>query len=339
MMKKYGIIVFLFFSWLQESFGQDFHFSQFYAAPLYLNPALAGSTELSRVGANYRKQWPGLGYDFNSYSAYFDHYIFDYNSGVGIAVNAFEETHMKLRFTDISLQYAYNLKLGVESSLRFGGQFSYVMRNVALDHLVFGDQINLFDRSIAPSSLDALALQEPVNYVDFSFGSLYANEKFWLGASAHHVSRPNYTFMRDDNENRLPVKWSVHGGYMIDLYARDTRSGLLDNFLILSANYKQQGPFKQLDLNMQQQYSQFVGGIGYRGLASGSGLPYQSTLVGLLGMTLDSGLTFGYSYDFMLSRFGKSTAGAHEVSVRYSWLMGNPKRRNQKRTILECAFY
>jgi len=40
--------------------SQDFHFSQFFAGPLNLNPALTGSSELTRVGINYRKQWPGL---------------------------------------------------------------------------------------------------------------------------------------------------------------------------------------------------------------------------------------------------------------------------------------
>ncbi|MFM8742085.1 MAG: type IX secretion system membrane protein PorP/SprF, partial [Cytophagales bacterium] len=34
--------------------AQDPQFSQFYAAPLYLNPAFAGSTNQNRVGINYR---------------------------------------------------------------------------------------------------------------------------------------------------------------------------------------------------------------------------------------------------------------------------------------------
>jgi len=36
--------------------AQDAQFSQFYAAPLYLNPAFAGSTSQALVGANYRNQ-------------------------------------------------------------------------------------------------------------------------------------------------------------------------------------------------------------------------------------------------------------------------------------------
>jgi len=40
--------------------AQDPHFSQFYAAPLYLNPALAGTSAGNyRVGVNYRDQWRG----------------------------------------------------------------------------------------------------------------------------------------------------------------------------------------------------------------------------------------------------------------------------------------
>jgi type IX secretion system PorP/SprF family membrane protein len=336
--KRIQWMLILLLAFATQVHGQDFQFSQFYAAPLYLSPAFAGSTELSRVGVNYRKQWPGLGYDFNSYAAFIDHYIFDYNSGVGFAINSFEETHMKLKFTDVSLHYAYKLALDDYNSVRFGGQLSYVMRNAALDHLVFGDQINLFDRSINLSSLDAMALQEPVNYLDYSFGLLFMNERFWLGSSAHHVSRPSYTFFANDNDNRLPVRWSVHGGYMIDLNVRDYRTHLPDNFLILSANYKEQGPFKQLDLTMQQQRGMVVGGIGYRGLVSSEDLPYQATLVGLFGVTLDSGLAIGYSYDYILSRFGRTTAGAHEISLRYAWFAGDPRQRNQRRTILSCPF-
>lgn len=337
MMKKIEIIAALVFLILSESMGQDFQFSQFYAAPLYLSPAFAGSTELSRVGVNYRKQWPGLGYDFNGYSAYIDHYIEDYNSGVGLAVNNFEETHMKLRFTDVSFHYSYKVALNNSNSFRFGGNASYVMRNAVLDHLVFGDQINLFTRGIDSNTLDGLSLQEPVNYFDYSFGALFLNDWFWLGSSAHHISRPSYTFVADNNDNRLPVKWSVHGGYMFNVNKNDFRSGIPENYIIIAGNYKQQGPFRQIDMTLQQQYGRIVGGIGYRGLSS-SELPYQGTIIGLLGVTLESGIDIGYSYDYIVSRFGRATAGAHEISLRYSWYAGNPRYRNQRRTILSCPF-
>ena len=52
--------------------AQDPQFSQFYAAPLYLNPAFAGSTGQARVGANYRNQWPAIDANFNTISAFAD---------------------------------------------------------------------------------------------------------------------------------------------------------------------------------------------------------------------------------------------------------------------------
>jgi type IX secretion system PorP/SprF family membrane protein len=67
--------------------AQDPQFSQFYAAPLYLNPAFTGSTNQTRVGINYRNQWPSIDANFTTMSAYADHYMEDINSGVGIILN------------------------------------------------------------------------------------------------------------------------------------------------------------------------------------------------------------------------------------------------------------
>ena len=48
--------------------AQDPQFSQFYAAPLYTNPAFTGLTNQHRFVANVRDQWPGLSNDFLSTS-------------------------------------------------------------------------------------------------------------------------------------------------------------------------------------------------------------------------------------------------------------------------------
>src|SRR5688500_20230940 len=64
--------------------AQDPQFSQFYAAPLYLNPAMAGSTGQARAGINYRNQWPAIDANFTTMAAYFDYFIEDYNSAVGV---------------------------------------------------------------------------------------------------------------------------------------------------------------------------------------------------------------------------------------------------------------
>jgi hypothetical protein len=45
--------------------GQAVEMSQYWSAPLHVNPALAGISYGPRVSANYRNQWPGLGNGFN----------------------------------------------------------------------------------------------------------------------------------------------------------------------------------------------------------------------------------------------------------------------------------
>ena len=50
--------------------GQDPQYSQFYAAPLYLNPAFAGSAMAPRVNFNHRNQWPSLSANFCYFIAF-----------------------------------------------------------------------------------------------------------------------------------------------------------------------------------------------------------------------------------------------------------------------------
>ena len=54
----------LFLSWIVllfflPSMSQDLGFSQYYNAPIFLNPAFTGTSEFTRVGLNYRMQKVG----------------------------------------------------------------------------------------------------------------------------------------------------------------------------------------------------------------------------------------------------------------------------------------
>lgn len=334
-MKKYLIGFCLFVIGL-SAIAQDFHYSQFYAAPLYLNPALTGSTELSRVGFNYRKQWPGLEHDFNSYSAYFDHYSFDLKSGIGVAVNSFQETNMNVNTSDISLFYSYNLQIAESWNFRMGTQASIVQRSADLDNLVFGDQVDLFNRTITSGTIDNVPDFDPYSYLDISFGALLNNENFWVGSSFHHVNQPNISFYPDDEFGYLPIKWSVHGGVNFPLGANQYFGSKFDNQASVLVNYKKQGPFQQFDFGTQLLYRSVISGLSYRGIPRLRGMPNQDSIIFMLGLKLETGVVIGYSYDFMISNIGTQTKGAHEVSIRYQFFMGDPRYRNQRSKLLKC---
>jgi len=335
-MKKLSAFFLLIFALNSGLHGQDFHYSQFYAAPLYLNPALTGSTELSRVGVNYRKQWPGLDQDFNAYSAYFDHYSYDLRSGFGISANSFQERNMNVKTSDVSFYYAYNLKLAETWNFRMGTQASIVRRSASLDNLVFGDQVDLFNRTITANTIDNIADFQPYSYLDLSFGALLTNENFWLGTAFHHVNEPRLSFYPDDEVGFLPIKWSVHGGWNFPLGANQYFGSKFDNMASVMVNYKKQGPFQQLDIGTQLLYRGVISGISYRGIPGLRSMPNQDSIIFMLGLKLESGMVIGYSYDFMISNIGVQTKGAHELSVRYQFMIGEPRYRGQRNRILKC---
>ena len=71
--------------------AQDPELSQFYASPVYTNPALAGSAVCAygaagRFATNYRNQWPNLPGTFRSFCASWDQHIPSVGGGLGAMV-------------------------------------------------------------------------------------------------------------------------------------------------------------------------------------------------------------------------------------------------------------
>jgi hypothetical protein len=72
--------------------AQDPTFTQFYANPIYLNPAFAGSNGCPRYNVNFRNEWPSLTNNYITSSASYDQYFKNISGGFGVlATNAFKE--------------------------------------------------------------------------------------------------------------------------------------------------------------------------------------------------------------------------------------------------------
>jgi len=341
MRKIWTIIALLFIS--LSSKAQDMQYSQFYAAPMYLNPAFAGASEMTRIGVNYRNQWPGLGQTLNSYSAYIDHYLFNLNSGVGLIVNGTQESMANLSTMEVGAVYSYRLQLGFRSFLRFGGQASFVSRDANFSNMVFGSQIDV-NGNIGDFSGENLGADAKHRFLDYNFGMLFNNENLWLGISAHHITQPNISFI-EDGTSRLPMKLSAHGGVKFDLSNGMTRNFYNNTMgareLVLAFNYKHQDPFNQLDLGAQVNLQPIVFGLWYRGMPTfNNALPNNESLIGVFGISLASGLDIGYSYDYTLSKLGHAnTGGAHEISMRFSFLAGDSNQKGRKVSSMPCFKY
>lgn len=318
--------------------AQDIQYSQFYAAPIYLNPAMTGASELTRIGVNYRNQWPGLNQSITSYSAYVDHYMFNINSGGGIIMNRSQQSSAQLSTTEIGASYSYRLQISSQGYLRMGGQVSYFARDAYFGNLIFGSQLDPNSDQIIGPSGETLGNDSKHRFMDYSFGILFNNQNAWLGISGHHLTEPNTSFV-DDQTSKLPMKISAHGGMKFDLVGGNYGAAS-NRSLTFAFNYKTQGQFQQLDMGTQLDINPLVLGFWYRGIPiSKQETPNHESLIGLLGLSFGSGIDIGYSYDFTLSKLGNAVSGgAHEISLRYSFMAGDSRLRG-KTSSMPCFKY
>ncbi len=328
MIRTITILLLLLFTPGISSNAQDPQFSQFYAAPLYLNPAFAGSSGLARVGLNYRNQWPAFPTNFVTYSGYFDYYFDEVNSGIGLLVLSDIEGLAGLKTNSISIQYAYQLRLSDKLAFRAGLEGSYVMQNVDKNNLIFGDQID-FDGQFKPITDDDIINRDfRNNYFDFGAGGLLYSSRFWLGFAASHLLTPINSLINGDS--KLDRKYSIHAGYKFILPSSANTSfpgGYREVSVTPTAQYKFQGKFSQLDIGMYFNYEPIVFGVWYRGVPfkTVEGVTNNESIIFLAGVSTN-GLHIGYSYDYTVSKLGIATGGAHEISLRYEFFIGDPHK-------------
>lgn len=326
-----------------KSYAQDPQYSQYYAAPLFLNPAFAGSELATRVGVNYRSQWPGLEANFSTFSAYADGFLEEYNVGVGVLVTNDVEGAAELQSTSVSGLLSYELRVADGAYFRPGFQATYMRRDIGFyENLVFANQINPTNPfgPILPGN-DLAGFGDPVNLVSLSLGGLFFTENFWLGFTGHHINQPNQSFI-EAGSSHLPIKYSIHTGYRISLgngpMRRDFTHMYRERYFTPTVNYKRQGPFEQLDVGGYFYVEPIVFGLWYRGL------PYKpveqqnnrDAIVLMVGFNLPSGLNVGYSFDYTVSQLGIQSGGAHEISLSYIFPPKNPGAPRKRSTILPC---
>jgi type IX secretion system PorP/SprF family membrane protein len=312
-----------------SSLAQDIQFSQFYAAPMYLNPAFAGATDQSRLILNYRNQWPAIPKAFNSYQVSYDHNLEEINSGVGFSITHDKAGTAGLRYTSIAGQYGYSFKVGRNWIFKPAVQYAFTWRDISKRELVFGDQLI---RGGAGSSVEQFPIGA-TSYFDFSTGFLAYSKLGWFGYSWHHVNQPNQSLL--GSEEALPFKMSVHGGGRIELEASGVNRP--DHVLIGAFNYKMQGKYDQFDLGFYYEHDPIVIGLWYRGIpgfkAYERGYQNNDAIVFLVGYEVTGGIKIGYSYDLTVSRLTSNTAGSHEISIQYQWANPEKKLSKMKRTV------
>jgi type IX secretion system PorP/SprF family membrane protein len=302
------------------SFAQDPIFSQFYANPLYLNPALAGSERCPRVILNYRNQWPQInqaGGNYVTYAASYDQHIDALSGGVGLSIMHDREGSGGIFKTNrVNLAYAYNQTVTKKFSMRFALEASYFNKALDWSQLTFGDMIDERYGFIYPTAETPAA--DRVQGVDFSAGWLGYTKNFYGGFAVHHLTEPKVRYLLGEDAV-IPRKLTLHTGWIIPLNKRFPDEGSISPNILFQQQGKEFGTnpnARQIYLGLYGNKGPFTGGVWYRG---------GDAFIVLVGIKTDY-VRFGYSYDITTSKLTNRSGGSHEISTAFLFNC-KPKRK------------
>jgi type IX secretion system PorP/SprF family membrane protein len=337
-MSKNLKIFFLFFSsiiGMQQAFGQDLHFSQFFNNPLLTNPANTGFIPDAdyRLGASYRNQYSNImAVPYKTMSIYGDAQVFRDRietgwMGLGGVILRDVAGSGSLTSTKIYGSIAYHQMLGLSSLLTAGFNVGWANKRVDQSKLTFPDQFDgkFFDATMPTSvqllnnSVSYFDMQAGINYAYFPTEDIYIN----AGYSIHHVNRPKETFFEDDKTSRLDMRQI---GFINAILKMN------DKVIINpTAYYTNMAKASELVFGMNAAYNlsgdgdkQIIGGLFYR---------YGDAIIPTVGLQINN-IRFTFSYDVTtssLKNFNHSF-GADEFNLLYKGYY-NPFNGDRRQTL------
>ena len=316
-LKKLFLTLFAISSAWMTAYSQDPHFSQYYANPLYLNPAFAGTAVCPRVILSYRNQWPAISGTFVTESASYDQHIDALSGGVGLLFYSDQAGQGTLTTNEISLIYSYRLQVNRYFSIKAGFQASYFQKSINWDKLTFGDQIDprygfvYYTSETKPNDLTK-------GTTDFSAGLLGYGENIYGGLAVFHLTQPNEGFF---SVSKLPMRIVAHFGGIIDLQHHRRRRRIEDPTLSPNILFMKQQDFEEMNYGMYFNKYPLVGGLWFR-----QGFDNPDAFIALIGIQT-SVVKIGYSYDVTVSKLSNATGGSHEVSFTLQFDCRPKKKR------------
>ena len=314
-LKKSLLLLFVGCSFL--GVAQDPEFTQFYANPIYLNPAMSGSNQCPRLNFNYRNQWPSIDGAFVTNTVSYDQYVNSLHGGVSVQLMNDAAGQNVINWNALNLAYSYHLNLSKKYTLLFGAMAGWNQKFLDWSELTFGDMIDprkgfIYQTGDIKSGRTVGDNWTTKGFFDVGAGVVLFSKNFYAGVAAKHLNRPNESLILSARGSRLPMRFTGHMGASIPL-TPNTKYG---TNVILSPNviYTYQDEFNQLNIGLSAQYSIFTFGTWLR--------PNDAFI---LSIGVDTGnKRFGYSYDVTTSTLTNASGGSHELSIGLNFACKKP---------------
>lgn len=219
--------IILLISGIVELKSQDIHFSQFFAAPLLINPANTGmSGDDIRITNIYRNQWSNVGVPYETFGTSIDKKFTLAGHSVGLGGFILHDQSSSFRLSSnefmVSVSYSQIIR---NQQITVGLQPCIVLKSIDLGGITFNSQFNpssqIYDQTL-PSLENGTG--DRMRYFDLNAGV------FWrtmirtvmpsAGISVSHLNMPVQRFITAAEGTRLHMRLNVNSEVIIPVSSR-----------------------------------------------------------------------------------------------------------------------
>ncbi|MCR5550676.1 MAG: PorP/SprF family type IX secretion system membrane protein [Bacteroidales bacterium] len=353
--------------------AQDPMFSQFYANPLFLNPAMAGTNVCPRLAFNFRDQWPSMPGTFMTYAASYDEHFDKIYGGIGVQFWGDRAGEGGILNTyNASAMYSFKVKVSKKFNMRFALQAAFQNKSLDWSKLTFGDMIDPRYGFVYSTNENIANYINHINTLDFSFGFLGYTPHVYFGFAAKHIATLSlsgkttpYSFLSGNADGNFydMLKLTAHVGANFDLKRKSKKEtsfgdiSISPNFIYehqLGFNYFSEGlymkfyPFtvgvwcrhgltyKYDEPMLDQNGNVIFGPDSITPMTQKTNIYNSDAIIFMFGLEYNM-FKVAYSYDLTISRLASATTGgSHEVSVQV--LLPCPKKRKSIKD-LKCPSF
>lgn len=296
-MKKYITIVLVLFSVFttRVQAQQEAMYSQYMFNTLAINPAYAGSRNVTSATALYRNQWVGIQGAPETITFSLDAPL--NNKKVGLGLQVFNDKIGITNTTGAFGSYAYRVRLN-KGTLAFGlqggaSQYRANFHSVALNQV----------------PTDDIAFSENINkvLVNFGAGLYYSTDRFYMGLSSPQILNNKLSNFKVQNANAF-------SGQALHMFFATGYVFPLGNVLALKPSVlvkAVKGAPIEADLNATLWINDVIAfGLQYR---------TEADMAAMVELQASPQIRIGYSYDRSLTKLVQYNSGSHEIMLRYEF--------------------
>ena len=192
------MLVLLCGAWCVPARAQLVSFSSPLRAPVFMNPAMVGSSDYLRLMFIARSQWLNVKSPYNTVGASYDMHFGPYgNHALGVSFLNDIQGPGTMQVMESYVAYSYALDVTFDFRMRFGVQVGAIMKSTNYRGLEFPDQVTQrLERGVDSRSLALF----PGNFKvvpDFAIGVQGEVVGWDFGVAVHHVAEPIFGVKRE----------------------------------------------------------------------------------------------------------------------------------------------